>query len=72
MAYVYGIAGMEFTDGLLGAGLIRAIHLLVSFGLAPFFTYALLSKADVRLASLLAGGRQALRRPPHGEGPEAG
>lgn len=41
MAYVYALTGMDFTEGLVGAGLIRSVHLVLSFVVAPFFLWLL-------------------------------
>jgi len=41
MAYLCTVAGTSFASGLLGAGLMRAAHILVAFTLAPVFTWIL-------------------------------
>lgn len=37
LAYLYSMTGEGFAAGLLGAGLIRAVHIALAFGLAPYF-----------------------------------
>ena len=53
MAYLYTITGMDFTSGLMGAGLIRAIHIILTFGLTPIFTHFMLKSANISLSSIL-------------------
>jgi len=68
MAYLYASTGMDFTHGLLGAGLIRGVHLLVAFGLAPVFAFLLPRAAGLRLAQLLADPDANAAEPAAGEG----
>lgn len=51
MAYVYKVAGMSFTDGLVAATLIRAAHVSVTFTGAPLFAWLLLGSVKLRLPS---------------------
>ncbi len=55
MAYLYTITGMDFNSGLLGASLIRAVHILLTFGLTPIFTYFMLRAANLSLVAILPG-----------------
>ena len=55
MAYLYTITGLDFTNGLLGAGLIRAVHIALTFGLTPIFTYLMLKSANLSLSAILPG-----------------
>jgi len=63
MAYFYAMTGMDFTNGLLGAGLIRAVHILLTFGLAPILTYWLMSSAHLRLSALVSARDPAREEP---------
>jgi uncharacterized membrane protein YbhN (UPF0104 family) len=55
MAYLYTITGMDFTSGLVGASLVRAIHISLTFTLSPFFIYFMLKSTDLVLADILPG-----------------
>lgn len=39
MAYLYSMSGMDFSKGMLGSGLIRAVHVVLTFALTPIFTW---------------------------------
>ncbi len=54
-AYLYSVAGLDFTTGLIGAGLLRAVHLGLTFGCTPIFAYFLFHRMGWSLASLLPG-----------------
>lgn len=41
-AYLLVITGYDFTTGVIGVSLIRIIHMLITFSLAPVFSYLLL------------------------------
>ena len=52
VAYLYSVAGMNFTDGLVGAGLVRAVHVVLTFLCAPLLTYWMLNVARLGWSSL--------------------
>ncbi|MCP4903305.1 MAG: flippase-like domain-containing protein [bacterium] len=54
MAYLYSVTGMDFTDGLIGGGLIRAVHMLLAFVMAPIFAHLLLSPTRLRQLTRLS------------------
>ena len=60
MAYTYMIAGLDFQEGLLGAALIRAGHVFLTFAVAPWFAFWLTNARNLRLASVLSDDRQLL------------
>jgi uncharacterized membrane protein YbhN (UPF0104 family) len=53
MAYLYSISGMSFSDGLMGAVLIRALHIILTFALSPVFIYFLLRSSSLSLGDIL-------------------
>lgn len=55
MAYLYTLTGLNFADGLLGAGLMRAVHIVLTFGLGPIFIYFMLKSANLSLSAILPG-----------------
>lgn len=55
MAYLYTLTGLNFADGLLGAGLMRAVHILLTFGLGPIFIHFMLKSANLSLSAILPG-----------------
>ena len=58
MAYLSTIVGVDFSNGLLGAGLLRATHIVLTIGFTPVFTYLMLRKSQLSLADMLPGGRR--------------
>lgn len=62
MAYLYSVTGMDFASGLIGAGLIRAVHIAMTFGLTPVFTHLMLRSSNLSLSAILPG---------RGAGPDA-
>lgn len=55
MAYLYTITGLDFSEGLLGASLMRAVHIILTFGLTPIFVHFMLKSANLSLAAILPG-----------------
>ena len=51
IGYLSTIVGLDFSSGLISAGVIRAIHMALSFGLAPLFSHLLLKPAGLTLRS---------------------
>lgn len=45
IAYVYSIMGMDFSEGLIGAGLLRAFHIGITFCIGPIFIGMMLHSA---------------------------
>ncbi len=43
-AYLFTFTGSDFTTGIIGVTLIRALHILITFGFTPIFFYVLLKK----------------------------
>lgn len=60
IAYLYSTIGLDFTSGLIGAGLFRALHIALTFGLTPILTYALMHSAGIPLGVILRPGRSRL------------
>ncbi|MDA8019425.1 MAG: flippase-like domain-containing protein [Thermoanaerobaculia bacterium] len=60
MAYTYMIAGLDFQQGLLGAALIRAGHVALTFLVSPWFVYWLMSARKLRLVNVLTDDRQLM------------
>lgn len=58
MASLYTMTGMDFTSGLLGASLIRAVHIILTFVLTPIFVYLLLKSSDLSLSAILPGRKK--------------
>ena len=52
IAYVYTVTGMDFDDGLIGAGLLRAVHVVLSGLLAPPALFLLMRTQDLSLTGL--------------------
>lgn len=53
MAYLFAVTGFDFTTGVIGAGLIRMIHMMITFSLAPVFGHYLLKSTNLSLGKLL-------------------
>ncbi len=47
-AQLFTITGMDFTSGLLGAGLMRALHALLTFSVGPILVYPVFKSGDLR------------------------
>lgn len=62
MAYAYSLGGLDFQEGLLGAALIRAAHMVLTFVVAPIFTYRLMGARKIQLSYLLSDERDLLGR----------
>jgi uncharacterized protein (TIRG00374 family) len=52
MAYLYSATGQGFSGGLVGAGLVRAAHLVVAFAGVPFFMPRLMGRSSRRSPAL--------------------
>ena len=55
IAYLYTISGSDFNNGLVGAGILRAIHLLLTFGLTPILTYFMLKSVNLSFKDIRPG-----------------
>ena len=62
MAYAYSLGGLDFHQGLLGAALIRAAHIVLTFAIAPAFIFRLLTAGRLRLAQLVSSNGRVLGR----------
>jgi uncharacterized membrane protein YbhN (UPF0104 family) len=56
-AYLVTITGLSFSDGLLAATLVRVFHVVITFVLAPVFTYLMLRSTTLSLSAMLPGKR---------------
>lgn len=54
IGYAYGVAGLDFQDGLLAGALIRGVHILLTLVLAPWFTHRLLRSENLGWTSMIA------------------
>ena len=52
-AYLFTLCGYEFSTGVVGAGLLRVIHILSAFALAPVAVHFLLSASSFSFRKLL-------------------
>jgi uncharacterized membrane protein YbhN (UPF0104 family) len=50
MAYLFSVLGADFSSGLLGASILRAIHLVLTFSLGTFLVWMMLSRAGLTLS----------------------
>ena len=53
IAYLFTITGFDFSTGIIGAGLARVIHMIITFALTPVFTHYLLKSKNLSLRKLL-------------------
>lgn len=53
IAYLFAVTGFDFTIGVIGAGLIRVIHMIITFVFTPVFTHYLLKSANLSLGKIL-------------------
>ena len=53
IAYLLAVTGFDFTTGVIGAGLIRVIHMIITFVFTPVFTHYLLKSANLSLGKIL-------------------
>ena len=53
IAYLFAITGFDFSTGVIGAGLARVIHMIITFALTPVFTHYLLKSSDLSLGRLI-------------------
>ncbi len=49
IAYLFTITGFDFSTGIIGAGLARVIHMIITFALTPVFTHYLLKSTNLSL-----------------------
>ncbi len=59
-AYLFLLTGHDFTVGMICAGVIRVIHMALTFGLTPIFAYLLLKPAGMSLSAILPGRKSQL------------
>ncbi len=57
VAYLFFVAGFDFSAGVIGAGLVRVIHILITFGLTPIFVHLMQRPTNLTIAHLM--GRRA-------------
>ncbi len=48
-AYLFTLTGFDFSTGVIGAGLIRVTHMLITFTLTPIFVHILFCKKHLNL-----------------------
>ncbi|MCP4113421.1 MAG: flippase-like domain-containing protein [Desulfobacteraceae bacterium] len=48
-AYLFTLAGYDYTTGVIGAGLGRMVHMAITFSLAPIFSHYLLKSLNLSL-----------------------
>jgi uncharacterized membrane protein YbhN (UPF0104 family) len=53
IAYLFTITGFDFSTGIIGAGLARVIHMIITFALTPVFAHYLLKSTNLSLGKLL-------------------
>jgi len=53
IAYLSTTTGTDFNTGLLGAALLRAIHLTLTFGVTPFLLFFTLKRAGLALNQII-------------------
>ena len=51
IGYLVSIVGLDFASGIIGAVLMRVIHIIITFGLTPLFVYLLLKDAGINVMS---------------------
>ena len=56
IAYLFTITGFDFSTGVIGAGLARVIHMIITFALTPVFAHYLLKSTNLSLGKLLNKG----------------
>jgi uncharacterized membrane protein YbhN (UPF0104 family) len=52
-AYLSSVADIDFTTGLIGAAVLRAVHIITTFVGGPVFAYLLFRKSQVPMRALL-------------------
>ena len=63
MAYLYSLFGVDFTAGILGASLMRAVHLALTFTVGPILGHWMLRRSTLTFSSLKPGARPAAESP---------
>jgi uncharacterized membrane protein YbhN (UPF0104 family) len=53
-AYLFTISGFDFTTGVIGAGLVRVVHMTITFALTPIFVHYLLQYEDLKLSKVFS------------------
>ncbi|MFT7457454.1 MAG: uncharacterized membrane protein YbhN (UPF0104 family) [Planctomycetota bacterium] len=49
IAYLVTIVGLDFANGIIGAGLMRIVHIVITLALTPIFSFFLLRRAGISL-----------------------
>lgn len=52
-AYLFAVTGFDFSAGVIGAGLVRVIHILITFGLTPIFVHMMQRPTNLSAAQLV-------------------
>jgi uncharacterized membrane protein YbhN (UPF0104 family) len=58
IAYLYSLTGMDFAGGLLGAGLIRVVHVALTFTVTPVLTVLFLRRQGLGLDAIWPSGKR--------------
>jgi len=58
MGQVFELTGLPFAAGVLGSGVIRALHIGLTLGLTPLFCLLMFRTARIGLGDLLRAGRR--------------
>ena len=53
IAYLLSVTGFDFATGVIGAGLSRVIHMIITFSLAPLFMHTLFKSENLKLTGIL-------------------
>lgn len=64
VAYMITVAGFDFVTGAMGATLLRLVHVVLTFALAPLFMHLLMRRAPVALGRNPPGAPGHSRREP--------
>ena len=54
-AYLFTITGCDFTTGIIGAGVVRVVHMIITFALTPIFIHYLLGFKGLQLSKVFSG-----------------
>ncbi len=53
IAYLFFVTGFDFSAGVIGAGLVRVIHILITFGLTPIFVHVMQRPTNLTVAQMV-------------------
>jgi len=63
IGYLSTVVGLDFSSGIISAGVIRAIHMVLTFGLAPLFGHFLLRPGGLTLRNEVGDQGSILAQP---------